>query len=868
MSEEFTNWLVSEGIRDELKRLAVMMAHAEFPEALGPLETDGIDWSDLILAGSILAQADSRDAHEAALRIATAAVSLSDRTDVRDAGAVLFGKLSNERSVDLAIERKLVATNIEERLGVGLRLEAQQRRIEGSILREHQGDRLPVNAFQRDFWDAAADRNDWVSASAPTASGKTWLVLQWLIDQLGRGVRVAIYLAPTRALVSEIEGELKEQLRKVEMPDVEVTSLPLPEKHREAVEANWPIVFVLTQERIHLLANYVGDGILADLLIVDEAHKIGDRQRGVILQDAMERLVGRNPDMRVILISPSTENPGLLLADAPSDRGRKVVDRTSPTVLQNLISARQKRGRPKTWELNLHLAEERIALGHVELAAGPGSGIKKLAFVASALGEKGGVLVYCNGASDAEKTAELIYGLQAEEEDERLIALSDLVGKAVHPKYRLAEVVKRGVGFHYGNMPTLVRTELERHFREGKLKYLVCTSTLVEGVNLSCRTIVVRGPRKGRTEHMKPHDFWNLAGRAGRWGREFQGNIVCLDPHDETQWPTGIPRRARHPIERETDAVLGLGDVVIEYLETRRSTPLQSLTSNEAKRLELMTAYLLAGKVGQGSIASLAAASRQNPDYVARLDAAADAALDGNELPAELLQRHPGVSAVGMQRLLDHFRTHEGDIQSLIPLPPPDEDSYSTLVAAMNRVHSHLFPVFQSPASIKLYALIIRDWLRGRPLSYIISKQIEYKGRGGRSQNVAKTIRETMELVESVARFSAPKYLTAYMDVVRLHLKEVGSEDLLDDGLDLGLALEFGVSSRTLLSLIELGLSRTTATLLYEQIPADDLDREAAIRFILERRDRLATMDIPAISLAEIARVLSIEVPGAVEEPS
>src|ERR1019366_7619849 len=87
-------------------------------------------------------------------------------------------------------------------------------------------------------------------------------------------------------------------------------------------------------------------------------------------------------------------------------------------------------------------------------------------------------------------------------------------------------------------MPTLLRSEIERLFKEGTIRFLVCTSTLVEGVNLACRTIVVRGPRKGRTKPMGPHDFWNLAGRAGRWGQDFNGNIVCVDTNRLGLWPT------------------------------------------------------------------------------------------------------------------------------------------------------------------------------------------------------------------------------------------------------------------------------------------------------------------------------------------
>lgn len=46
------------------------------------------------------------------------------------------------------------------------------------------------------------------------------------------------------------------------------------------------------------------------------------------------------------------------------------------------------------------------------------------------------------------------------------------------------------------------------------------------------------------------------ARRAGRWGDEFQGNIICIDPDDAAAWPKGVPARARYPIKRETDEIL------------------------------------------------------------------------------------------------------------------------------------------------------------------------------------------------------------------------------------------------------------------------------------------------------------------------
>ena len=202
--------------------------------------------------------------------------------------------------------------------------------------------------------------------------------------------------------------------------------------------------------------------------------------------------------------------------------------------------------------------------------------------------------------------------------DTELVELADLARKGVHPNFLLAPLVERGVAFHYGNMPSLLRVEVERLFRCGTIRFLVCTSTLIEEVNLSCRTIVLRGPRKGIGHPMEAHDFWNLAGRAGRWGDEFHGNIICIDPQDLTAWPNGIPQRARYLIRRETDGAIEKGEAMVNYLDRRATTPLSELAGVD--EFEQVGAYLLATYLRIGSIAQASLAKRHAPEVVARLD--------------------------------------------------------------------------------------------------------------------------------------------------------------------------------------------------------------------------------------------------------
>ncbi len=110
--------------------------------------------------------------------------------------------------------------------------------------------------------------------------------------------------------------------------------------------------------------------------------------------------------------------------------------------------------------------------------------------------------------------------------------LAAFAKEAVHPSYVLAETVEGGVGFHYGRIPPLLRSVVERAFADGHLNYIVCTSTLLQGVNLPARNVFMQNPHKGEENPIESVDFWNLAGRAGRLGKDFQGNVFLVD-YDE-----------------------------------------------------------------------------------------------------------------------------------------------------------------------------------------------------------------------------------------------------------------------------------------------------------------------------------------------
>ena len=95
-----------------------------------------------------------------------------------------------------------------------------------------------------------------------------------------------------------------------------------------------------------------------------------------------------------------------------------------------------------------------------------------------------------------------------------------------------AEITKcagLGIFSHHGNTPHGIRLAVECAMKEGLAKYVLCTSTLAQGVNLPIRYLIVSGTSQGM-EKIRTKDFHNLVGRAGRAGMHTEGTIIFSDP--------------------------------------------------------------------------------------------------------------------------------------------------------------------------------------------------------------------------------------------------------------------------------------------------------------------------------------------------
>lgn len=110
-----------------------------------------------------------------------------------------------------------------------------------------------------------------------------------------------------------------------------------------------------------------------------------------------------------------------------------------------------------------------------------------------------------------------------------ILKLNYLHAQNLGPEASATKSAQIGIFSHHGNTPHGIRLAVEHAMREGLIRFVVCTSTLAQGVNLPIRYLIVTSVYQG-LERIKVRDFHNLIGRAGRSGMHTEGSVLFADP--------------------------------------------------------------------------------------------------------------------------------------------------------------------------------------------------------------------------------------------------------------------------------------------------------------------------------------------------
>lgn len=102
----------------------------------------------------------------------------------------------------------------------------------------------------------------------------------------------------------------------------------------------------------------------------------------------------------------------------------------------------------------------------------------------------------------------------------------------LHQFRMLQRCLEKGVAFHHGGMVPVLKELVELLYGDGLIRLLFATETFAVGINMPTRTVVFSGLTKYDStngfRYLKPHEYIQMAGRAGRRGKDDKGYVIHL----------------------------------------------------------------------------------------------------------------------------------------------------------------------------------------------------------------------------------------------------------------------------------------------------------------------------------------------------
>lgn len=718
-------------------------------------------------------------------------------------------------------------------------------------------DRLIVlTDFQRDLWNAM-QQHKVVIVNAPTSSGKSFVLQNYVINAiLSNRSKCIVYIVPSRALIEQVIVELKGLVLENNVTSDTIHITEIPHDYSDVKEK---IIYVLTQERVQLLLE---SNISVDLLITDEAQNIADEARGIILQSVVESIINRNNDTKFIFAMPFVKNPEFFLSVFDLGEDYVIIPSAESPVKQNLYNI----------VVDTH-ATRNVRIEHI-LDTGNRKYLcekiieteltdenRYLAILSVAFGSQQNNIVFGSEPGKCEKISSFIMQLIEKREDDELLAFSEFLKEHIHKDFLLAETIKYGVAYHYGALPSFIRKEIERLTVEGKISYIVCTSTLLQGINLPAQNIFIMKPSKGRVDHkpgmMSPSEFWNLIGRAGRLTKDYEGNVFLINVEDWERKFVG-ERERQQPINSAYNSMISQknSDLVQFISDYEHPSGVAAKQGFENAFMKILDTYMLGGTE---KLSDVLEQITQNKNTSAMIDLVAKAS-SKITVPHNILMLNPNVSAYRQQEMLNYMKQRIDDKGVLYLIPPHPMQKWEKIENDYIRLFIRFGKYFKKVANTRYLSYDARlalRWMRGSSYAELLADRIKYKKTkitNNREPNVNTEARKLFKKIDTDLRFEYVKFTKCYNDLLIYVLSSFKKEETYPTIPPLHLYLEIGACSGTMISLIGIGLSRTSAALLTQKAIKTTMDEKEALQWL--QGLNLKAFDIPDTVISEVNRLL------------
>lgn len=373
-----------------------------------------------------------------------------------------------------------------------------------------------LSSGQKNLIEFSKSTNDFILV-APTSYGKSEVIINKVHSNLDKKVCIIV---PSKALLAQTKKRLLNNLSENGLTRI----ITHPEMYKGNEES---FVSVLTQERLLRLLQK-NQTLKFDLVLIDEAHNLfgekpfGEKadSRALLLAQTIMILKKRNNNVILNFFSPFVYDPKnleiehldyeldflntnefiktekYLICDIKGDQKLKIYNQFS----NNFIDSN------KVYQDEIQLIQSEKASKNI---------------------------VYFNRPKHIEEFS-LRFSNTIRNNSQNCNEIINTIADFVHPDYNLLKCIKKGIVYHHGGMPELIRLYVESLFNENKsLEFIITSSTLLEGINIPAEKIFLLSAMKGR-RLLSKSQFKNLIGRINRFSEIFNpesGNLSLLEPN-------------------------------------------------------------------------------------------------------------------------------------------------------------------------------------------------------------------------------------------------------------------------------------------------------------------------------------------------
>jgi superfamily II DNA/RNA helicase len=800
-------------------KAAKLMAGALFLEPIEKTDFSDKEFRDIMRCADILSNSKTPIARNKAYQIITLLNSTYESNPLyRTFSHAVLAKLGNFPGIEFLKE----SNNNHSQLPLDRDWE---KKIKEFVQAVPESDKLIFTDSQYELYTKISNAKQF-SFSGPTSMGKSFIIKSFIRKVISnKPPENIVVMVPTRALINQFSidfnRELKDSLDHYGFKVVTNSNVPdLPP------DAKQNYLFVLTPERFLSYLSQSNNPKIS-YLFIDEAHKLAAEKdaRSITAYSAISRALRQNPNLNLYFSSPNVSNPEVFLKLFKKDQTFQYKTIEAP-VAQNLffIDLLEKKA--------THYLDDEAYDFEPQL-------LKKITNLYELIIKTGGTesnIIYCSSKLDSVEKSRLLFEERKNEE----IPQSKNIQKAIrqirgyiHKDYYLCDFLTKGIGYHFGTLPQIIRNKVETLFKEKEINYVFCTSTLLEGVNLPAKNVFILNNRNGG-KPFQPIDFWNLAGRAGRLKLELSGNIICVR-EKEGDW------KKHNDLLANKKAEINLNPTVENYIDRKLKKIEEILKGNpeiinETKEIQEILRYIaniisidtLEIKRANYESEIIKKLILDNKDTIIEL---AKKKTEKIEVPSSVLNTNQSIKLdIQNEAFIELKKLHEK--KQNIKLP--NQVTYENCFLHLQQLY-HLFKWSTEEEELKnvnrlvYYGFLMNKWINGTPLNRMISESIDYyrdkniqimtgynNGKqnyeffDGSKRHVNVLIGQLIENIEYTLRYLFEKYFNTYYAMVVAILGEGNG------GSNWSTFLEYGTQNSIIIALQNFGLSRHSADYIYK----------------------------------------------------